>query len=615
MLVRVVPFLLASCALGQNAPGEFKRLCASCHGGNGLGGERGPSLSAARTKPPAALTAIILHGVPTRGMPAFDLPMPTVTQLLAFIRSLPEDKPVKRTPARASTPADFDRIANPREGEWPAYNGRLDGNRYSLLKQIDTANVKGLSVEWVFSVPKSQRLEVTPVVMDGVMYVTAANQVYALDASSGKEIWRYQRERTPGLAGDAAGGINRGVALLGERVFFVSDHAHLIALHRKTGQLLWDVEMADYRQNYGATAAPLVVNNLVVSGVSGGDEGVRGFLSAFHADTGKRAWTFWTVPSPDEPAAATWNGRAIEHGCATTWLTGSYDPQAKLLYWTTGNPCPDYNGDERKGDNLYSDSVIALDPGTGRLKWHFQYTPHDLHDWDAVQTPVLVDAPWQRSPRKLLLQANRNGFFYVLDRVTGEYLSSMPFALQTWAESIDAKGRPQRRQTVEPTERGVKVCPAVEGATNWFSPAYDPVNGLFHVLALDKCSIFTKSDAVWKAGESFYGGDTENVPGQPGLKALRAIDVVRQKLAWELPLAGPATTWGGVLSTAGGLVFFCDDDGSFGAADARTGKRLWRFQANAAWKASPMTYSLNGRQYVTVAAEGVILTFALPNRL
>jgi alcohol dehydrogenase (cytochrome c) len=337
----------------------------------------------------------------------------------------------------------FERVAHPQRGDWPTYNGQLGGNRHSPLAQITTENVGRLAPRWIFSIPNARRLEVTPVVVDGIMYVTTANQAFALDARSGRQIWHYARPLTKGLVGDAAGAINRGVAVLGERVFMVTDHAHLIALHRATGQLLWDVEMADYRQHYGATSAPLVVNDLVLSGTSGGDEGARGFIDAYRAATGERVWRFWTMPAPGEPLAKTWVGRAIEHGCTTAWLTGTYDVETRLIYWTTGNPCPDYNGDERLGDNLYSSSVVALEPETGKLRWHYQFTPHDLHDWDAAQTPVLLDAPWQGRPRKLLAQANRNGFFYVLDRATGEVLLAQPFVKKlTWATSIGPDGRP-----------------------------------------------------------------------------------------------------------------------------------------------------------------------------
>jgi len=513
----------------------------------------------------------------------------------------------------------FTEIADPKLGDWPTYHGRLSGNRHSSLGQIHTGNVAQLAPKWIFSIPNARRLEVTPVVVDGVMYVTTANRAYALDAQSGRQIWRYQRPLTKGLVGDAAGAINRGVAVLDDKVFMVTDHAHLIALHRLTGRLLWDVEMADYRQHYGATSAPLVVKDLVISGISGGDEGVRGFLDAYKASTGERVWRFWTIPAPGEPLSETWVGNALppsvvlQHGCAATWLTGTYDPQANLLYWTTGNPCPDYNGDERKGDNLYSDSVLALEPETGKLRWYYQYTPHDLHDWDAQQTPMLIDAEFQGRRRQLLAQANRNGFFYVLDRITGALLLAKPFVEQlTWASGIGPDGRPQVLSGGAPTPAGMKVCPAVEGATNWMSTSYNPEAGLFYVMALEKCVIYSKSTEPWERGKSFYGGGTREVPDEPGRKYLRAIDVQTGKIVWQYPQIGPGNSWGGTLSTTGGLVFFGDDSGAFAAVEAKSGKPLWYFHTNELWKASPMTYLAGGKQYVAVAAGSNILAFGLP---
>ncbi len=507
----------------------------------------------------------------------------------------------------------FAEIAQPRMGDWPTYHGHLSGNRHSPLRQIHTGNVAQLAPRWIFSIPNSRRLEVTPVVVDGVMYVTTANRAYALDARNGRQIWRYQRPLTRGLVGDAAGAINRGVAVLGDKVFMVTDHAHLIALHRLTGKLLWDVEMADYREHYGATSAPLIVKDLVISGVSGGDEGVRGFLAAYKASTGERVWRFWTIPAPGEPLSETWVGNALPHGCAATWLTGTYDAQANLLYWTTGNPCPDYNGDERKGDNLYSDSVLALEPETGKLRWYYQYTPHDLHDWDAQQTPMLIDAEFQGRRRKLLAQANRNGFFYVLDRITGELLLAKPFVERlTWASGIGPDGRPQLVSGGAPTPAGVKACPAVEGATNWMSTAYNPETGLFYVMALEKCVIYSKSPEPWARGKSFYGGGTRGAPDEPGRKYLRAIDAQTGKIVWQYPQIGPGASWGGALSTAGGLVFFGDDSGAFAAVDTESGKPLWHFHTNELWKASPMTYLAGGKQYVAVAAGSNILAFGPP---
>jgi len=507
----------------------------------------------------------------------------------------------------------FDQIVSPKKGDWPTYHGMLTGNRHSAMDQINSSNVASLAARWSLTVGRSSKLETTPVVVDGVMYVTAVNEAYALDARNGREIWHFDRPRSTGLSGDAAGGINRGVAILGDRVFMVTDNAHLLALHRLTGSLLWEVEMADSHVNYGATSAPLVVDDLVISGTSGGDEGIRGFVAAYKASTGERVWRFWTVPAPGEPLSETWAGKALVHGCTAAWLTGTYDAETHQLFWATGNPCPDYNGDERGGDNLYSDSVVALDPATGKLRWYFQYTPHDVHDWDSAQTAMLVDAPFQGQPRKLLLHANRNGFFYVLDRTNGHFLRATPFVEKlNWAKSIGSDGRPTVNHDADPTPQGAKACPAVDGATNWFSNAYNPATGLFYLMALEKCNIYTKSDAVWTAGESYYGGEVRDVPGEQGQKFLRAISLETGKIAWEIPQTGNAQSWGGVLSTAGGVVFFCEDSGAFAAADAQTGKLLWHFQTSDLWKASPMTYMAGGKQYVAVAAGNHILAFSLP---
>ncbi len=508
----------------------------------------------------------------------------------------------------------FNDIARPKPGEWPTYHGHLSGNRHSPLDQINTTNVARLAPAWTFPVPGARgALQVTPVVVDGLMYVTAANAVWALDARTGGEVWYYSRPRTERLVGDAAGGINRGVAVLGDRVFMQTDHAHVSALHRAGGQLLWDIEMADYRLHYGGTSAPLVVNDLVIAGVSGGDEGNRGFIDAYKASTGERVWRFWTVPARGEPGSETWVGRAIEHPCASTWLTGTYDPEAKLLYWPTGNPCPDYNGDERKGDNLYSDSVVALDPETGKLKWHFQFTPHDLHDWDATETPLLADIEFRSQARKVLLHGDRNGFFYVLDRLTGELLLAEPFVRNlTWASGIGRDGRPVLLPDQIPAAAGTRTCPSEAGATNWPSTAFSPLTGFFYLMAEESCSIFTKNSQWWEPGQSFYGGGTRHSPGDISVKYLRALDVQTGKIAWEIPNIGGGILGSGVISTAGGLVFYGDSSGgALVAADARTGKLLWHFNTGQSWKASPMTYAIDGTQFIGVTAGSTIMVFAL----
>lgn len=623
---------------------EYENRCSGCHGGDGQGGERAQGIVERLTvRSDDELAALIRTGLPGAGMPGYNLGDDALGNLAAYLRTLRPRRfrPVPRATVETTDGRNLEgeilnrglselqlRTADRRiyllrkagtkyrpvtsEVDWTTYNGTASGNRFSTLDQINTTNVNRLAPKWVFPLPNAARLEVTPVVVDGIMYVTNANECLALDAGSGRLLWHYRRPRTPGVIGDAGGGINRGVAIAGERAFMVTDHAHIIALNRFTGALLWETEMADYRENYGATSAPLAVGGLVISGHSGGDEGVRGFLAAFDQATGKEVWRFWTVPKRGEPGSETWIGSAIDHGCAATWLTGTYDPDLDTVYWPTGNPCPDYNGDERKGDNLYSDSILALDAKTGKLKWYFQYTPHDLWDWDAQQPPVLVDAEWRGRPRKLLLHANRNGFFYVLDRMNGQFLLAKPFVQKlTWAKEIDANGRPVKNPGQEPTPEGTKICPAVEGATNWFSTAFHPGTGLYYVQTLEKCNIFVKSPGKWEPGKSYYDGSTRQVPGEPGQKILRALDIQTGGVVWELPQEGPANSWGGTLATAGGLVFFGEDSSALVAVDASGGRPLWEFPLNYLWKASPMTYSFDGKQYIAVASGPNIVAFGL----
>jgi alcohol dehydrogenase (cytochrome c) len=643
----------------------FAAQCATCHGADGRGAERGPDIVtsvSAQRRPVEEIARIVRDGIPSGGMPPARLDADRIGALASHVRSLADAArvvptfphvtierrdsrsieglvqneraedlqlltlngdlmaftrdeiarviPHGRRPMPVLTPRALDEAWA--EGDWPTYNGDRSGNRHTTLRQITAANVAQLRVKWIAPLGGARNLRTTPVVVGGIMYASAPNEVYALDARSGRAIWRYARPRTAGVIGDAGAGVHRGVAVRGDRLYTVTDDAKLLALHRGTGQLLWEVTMADYRQHYGATGAPLVVGKLVVSGVSGGDEGARGFVAAFDAETGKEVWRFWSVPAPGEPGAETWRGKAIAHPCAATWLTGSYDATNHVLLWTTGNPCPDYNGAERHGDNLWSNSVVALDPDTGVRRWHYQFTPHDLNDWDAVQTVVAVDARYRGQERQILLQANRNGFFYVLDRRTGAVLLAKPFVKSlNWATGIGVDGRPQRIAGVEPTVRGLRICPSVLGATNWMSPAFNPETRLYYVMTLEQCSIFRKSDTWFKQGDSFYGGDTENVRGESGRKILRALDIETGSMVWEREQSGTGNTWGGLLSTATGLVFYADDNGDFAAVDSRTGQLLWRFGANTVWHASPMAYAVGGQQFIAIAAGGSIFAFGL----
>jgi len=406
---------------------------------------------------------------------------------------------------------------------------------------------------------------------------------------------------------------NRGVALAGDRVFLAMDNAHLVALHRFTGQVVWDTELADWRQNYSSSSAPLTAGDLVIGGVTGGEAGANGFVAALDQATGKEVWRFWTVPKPGTKGSETWDGPDLAHGGAPTWFTGSYDPSLDVVYWPTGNPAKEYNGDDRKGDNLYATSILALDRKSGALKWYFQFNPHDLWDWDATQTSVLVDAAWEGKPRKLMLHAARNGFFYVLDRVDGTLLLAKPFIKNmTWASGVGADGKPIKLPNQAPSAEGTKVCPSQDGATNWYSPSFNPATGLYYVQTNEMCSIYSKVDQkVWEAGKQYLGGSQKTADDPKPQRILRAIDIRTGTIAWELPQTGGARSWGGTLSTATGLVFVGEDSGALMAVDATSGKPLWTFRTNQSWKASPMTYAFDGKQYIAVAAGSNIIAFAI----
>ncbi|HEY8148507.1 MAG TPA: PQQ-binding-like beta-propeller repeat protein [Vicinamibacteria bacterium] len=619
----------------------FEGRCALCHGGDGEGGEKGPAIDVRLSAlSDADLTKLIHDGRPLKGMPGRLVPEAEMTGLRKFLRALQREAPkVERKTVRTTDggtlegqvlgeglddlqlltddkrlhllrrAGDLFRAVTSETG-WPTYNGDPGGNRYTTLSQIDKTTVTRLASQWLFSIPDAGLLQMTPVVVGGIMYVTAPNQCFALDAGTGRPIWHYKRPPTKGVSG---GNANRGVGVAGDRVFMVTDHAHIVALDRFTGERQWDTEMADWRQNYAASSAPLPAGDLVISGVSGGEHGANGFVAAYDQATGKEVWRFWTVPRPGEPGSETWQGKDIAHGGAPTWFTGSYDPALDLVYWPTGNPTKEYNGDDRQGDNLYASCILALDRKTGKRVWHYQFTPHDLWDWDATQTSVLVDAQWQGQPRPLMLHANRNGFFYVFDRRDGALLLAQAFVRNlTWASGIGADGRPVKLPNQEPTTAGTKVCPSQDGATNWYAPSFNPATGLYYLQTVEKCSVYTKSDqGEWESGRTYLGGTQRTASDPKPQRILRAIDIRTGKVAWELPQTGPANSWGGTLSTATGLVFVGEDGGGLMAVDAESGKPLWTFQTNQTWKASPMTYMFDGKQYVAVAAGPNIIALAI----
>ena len=640
---------------------NFENRCTICHGGDGAGTDRAPSiLSFFGSRTDGEITDFIRKGRIDKGMPAFPFTDEEMKQLIAHVRGLLAGeiklatgsadywRKTDLTGPRPGTVSlangesiggtimnqgDFsaevltadskihllqrnrpeesfrETLIEPKE-DWTSYDGTGKGNRYSSLEQINAENVAKMSLRWFTPMLDAPRLEVTPVVVDGVMYVTTANEAWALNATSGRQIWHWHEPRTKGLLSEAGGGANRGVAVKGDRVFMETDHAHVIALDRRTGNKLWDSKMGDPKDGYSATAAPLLAGDLVIAGVAGGEEGARGFVDAYKADTGEHAWRFYTIPARGDKEAETWQGTWLEHGCGATWLTGSYDPEQDLVYWGVGNPCPDYNGDERKGDNLYTSSVVALQGKTGKLVWYKQFTPHDLHDWDSAQPMALIDENWEGRPRKLLLHADRNGFFFVLDRTNGELLLATPFVHVTWASGYGKDGRPILAPNYEPTVQGTFSCPGY-GGTTWMSTAFNPVYRLYYVRASGNCSIFKKSEEEIDVGERTYGGNTARPAGPVKGSSIVALDIVTGKAVWEYPL-GTGFDRSGTLATAGGLVFFGQGSGSLVAVEAQTGKTLWHADMGQNWWASPMTYMVGGRQYVAIAGPAGIFCFALP---
>ncbi len=547
----------------------FNEHCAGCHGVDARGTAKGPGLAKnPRIAEQSAeqLRTFLEHGNIAGGMPSFaELPAKDLTSLARYLRIM--NMGTVAGPMAASEPIRKILPTPPQPGDWFTYNGNASANRYSSLKQINTTNVASLKLKWIFPI-EYFGLEVTPLAADGVLYVTGPNQVFALDALTGAPIWHYSRHVSPGMVGDAKLGTNRGVAIWHDKVFFITDNAHLLALSRADGRLLWERPLADQRQHYGGTMAPLIVDDKIITGVSGADEGIRGFVAAFKPETGALLWRRWTVPRRGERGIESWGSAEPLAGGGSTWLTGSYDPSSGTLYWSSGNPYPDGEDRDRPGDNLYTDCILALDVKTGDLKWFYQFTPHDVMDRDATEPSVLVDSVYRGAPRKLLLHADRNGFFYVLDRTNGKLLLAKPFLRRVdWASEIGSDGRP-----VVTDPRG---CPS--DAANWDSTAFSPETRFYYFMALEECT-----------------GKAPGYPDETGKRFLRALNIETGAIVWEIPQPGAprAKTWTGVLATAGGLVFYGQPNGGFAAVDQRDGKTLWQFPTNVRMKASPMTFSL-----------------------
>jgi len=507
---------------------------------------------------------------------------------------------------------------------WLTYSGTYFSQRYSALTQITPTNAKNLEQKWIFQADSLQRFEATPLVVDGIMYVTQApNDVVAIDARTGRLFWIYQYKPAAGSR-PCCGLVNRGLAILGDTLYMATVDAHLVAVDARNGKLLWNIEVADYNEGYAMTLAPLAVKDKIIVGAAGGEYGIRGFIAAYDPKTGKEIWKFYTIPGPGEPGHETWPaGDAWMHGGASVWITGSYDASLNLTYWGVGNPGPDFNPKQRAGDNLYASSVVALDADTGKLKWHFQFTPNDPYDYDSVQIPVLADAMWSGKMRKLMFWANRNGFFYVLDRTNGEFLSGHPFVKVNWASGLDDSGRPV--QTPQP--EGKATYPGPMGGTNWYSPSYSPRTGLFYVSAFeDYGGIFHREETEYKEGQRFSGpGTTPAMPGWPnpagfraalinnwtdevGHGAVIALDIHTGQPKWKYRMTD--TTDAGILTTASDVLFTGSHEGFFQVLDARTGALLWKSSVGGQ-TAAPMTFELDGKQYVAMAAGHALFVYGL----
>jgi alcohol dehydrogenase (cytochrome c) len=500
-------------------------------------------------------------------------------------------------------------LADP--SRWLTHSGNYASTRHSPLTQITPENVARLTPVWTFDSGlgsgRRDKFEATPIVIDGTMYVTGLyNHAWAIDGRTGMVIWRYQRKLPVDLR-VCCGMVNRGFSISGDRLFMTTLDAHVMAIDRKTGAPIWDVPLADYRLGYSSTVAPLVVKDKLIVGMAGGELATRGFLDAYSLETGKRLWRFNTIPAPGEPGGNTWPAGHFERGGGATWITGSYDPDLNLLYWGIGNPNPLFYGGIRNGDNLYTASVVALDADTGRLRWHFQYTPHDEHDWDSNQVQVLADLTIGGRVRKTLITANRNGFFYVLDRTNGAFIQAKPYVTTTWAHEVDAKGRPVEVANQRPTPEGTRTCPDLAGGSSFTSPSFDPVRRLFFVSARETCQVFISSPpAKYELGDFVTGGGSRD---RGGTGVLRAIDPVTLERKWEVPYGGPS--YSGVLSTASGLVFAGDDGTTLMAVKTETGQVLWRRRLPGAFWGAPSTVMVDGRQLLLMPAGQTLTAFAL----
>lgn len=600
----------------------FQKNCAACHGNDGTGGHA-PSLAVDNYQVGTtdfSLYKTIRDGIPGTPMASFDFSIKERWQIISYLRTLQHGTQFHAKAKRTNPPPNVswkDITLSPNTAsDWLTYSGSLNGWRHSDLAEITKDNISRLKLLWVhqFNTPKTI-FEATPIVRNGVIYMsTPPNNVVALDSKTGNELWRYER-RLPKELPLCCGSVNRGLAILGNTLFLGSLDAKLVALNATDGTVEWEVPVADPDKGYSITAAPLIVNDLVVVGISGGEFGIRGFLAAYDAKTGEERWRFDTIPGPGEPGHETWKNDAWKQGGGPTWITGSFDADLNILYWGVGNPAPNFAGAVRPGDNLFTNSAVALDPDTGKLIWHFQFTPHDVHDWDSNQTPILADIPVDGQMRKVICWANRNGFYYVLDRTTGEYLTGTPFVDVTWASGLDENGRPVLTENAEIRPEGTLTKPWVSGGTNWQPPSFDPATGTFLVFATDGSSIYTTKDDddITPGKGGLFLGSGSSIAAAP-INMIKALDASTGEMRWKyvVPKANNEFdyTGGGVLSTAGHLVF-SSVSGRLIALNSDNGELLWKANLGGNTKAAPITFSVDGRQVIAVTAGKALFVFGM----
>jgi len=604
----------------------YLKHCGSCHGEGGHGNVGPNLLSAVSNKSDWSFFSTTKWGRSGTSMQAQSLSDARIWQIHTYLRNealAASGRPIsggEKTGARPVVEVEMRQIVDTDRapGQWLTYAGNYSGHRHSLLPQLTKRNVGNLKLAWVAQLRQVDReLQVSPIVAGGVMYVTESREgVVALDAETGALIWTYRRD-VPDTVPGCCGMPNRGVAVLGQTVFVATIDSFLVALDANTGKQRWIVKVADYHDGYTMTGAPLALGERVVVGVAGGEFGIRGFLAAFDPVDGRLLWKFHTVPGPGEPGHETWKGDAWKTGGAPTWTAGAYDAQEDLLFWGTGNPSPEFQADARPGDNLYSNSAIAIEAKTGRLRWFYQFTPSDEHDWDANQQPILAEIDWLGRKRAVVLWANRNAFFYALDRSTGEFLFAKPFVKQTWNEGFDAAGRPRMSGGAKPSTTGTLVWPALMAATNWWPPSYDASRQLVFVPCSEAAGVYFQSGQVkYKRGEAFHGSAASSYDqNTPATAYVKAVDARTGEVRWQTMLASGSEdfvwTVGGVLSTRGGVVFAGYRD-FFRAFDADTGKELWKVNLGARVRGSPISFLLDGRQYIAVAAGHSMFVFLVP---